>query len=52
MLQEMGDIFPPAGEKVVQAEHLAPGLDEPVTEMGSQEAGAAGDDNFFHAASL
>ncbi len=42
LVPEVGDVLQPAGEEVVQANHLVPALHQPLAEMGSDEPGTAG----------
>jgi hypothetical protein len=41
----MGDVLAPAGEEVVQADHVMTICEQSLTEVGSEESGAAGHQN-------
>ena len=45
MVEQMGDVAPRAGEKIVDAEHVVAGLQKPFAQMRAEKAGAAGDQN-------
>src|SRR5712691_9697387 len=45
LIQQVLDVAAAAGEQVVQAENLVALGSEPITEVGSQKARAAGDNN-------
>jgi hypothetical protein len=42
-LQEVGDVPLPPSEKVVETDHFVAVIQEALTEVGSKEAGTAGD---------
>src|SRR5579862_2862669 len=45
IVEEGGDVVLAAGEVVVDAEHVVPGGDQLLAEMGAEEPGPAGDEN-------
>jgi hypothetical protein len=45
MLEQVRNIFFAAGEKVVEADDFAIGLDEPIAKMGAKKTCSAGDKN-------
>jgi hypothetical protein len=47
VVEQMGDVAPRAGEKIVDAEHVVSGLQQPFAQMRAEKACAAGDENSF-----
>ena len=47
MVEQMGDVAPRAGEKIVDAEHVVSGMQKPFAQMRAEKARAAGDENPF-----
>ena len=46
--KQMFDIPHASGEQIIHGDHMVSFMNEPVAEVGTEEAGATGNQDFFH----